>query len=111
MLMCSHACCLRPAPAARSPTLPLAAPHPQVEDFYVSGGYLLPNFHREYWMGASTMAWPNFTWTDITMPPMARGYRHWGTLIPLGVKEPFMVRCWGRGRGRGCCGPGQGWAG
>jgi hypothetical protein len=70
-----------------------ASPWPplQVEDFYISNGYLLPGYHRHYWLGATATTWPKFNWTDITIPPMDKGYRHWGTLVPDGVKEPYQV--------------------
>ena len=45
----------------------LAAFHPteQVENFYVSNGYLLPNYHKYYWLGAQVNGpWPNFTWVS-----------------------------------------------
>jgi hypothetical protein len=61
----------------------------QVEHFYISNGYLLPSWHKHYWMGATTEQWPNFNWTDVTLPAFNKGYRHWGTLQPQGIKEPF----------------------
>lgn len=63
----------------------------QVENFYISNGYLLPNFHKHYWLGATAVQWPKFNWTDIVVPPMDKGYKHWGTLMPMGVREPYQV--------------------
>ena len=63
----------------------------QVESFYINNGYLLPNFHKHYWMGATATLWPKFVWTDITLPVFEKGYRHWGTMVPSGVKEPYQA--------------------
>jgi hypothetical protein len=55
----------------------------EVELFYLSNGYLIPNYHRSYWMGlTSTPADPTyFTWIDGTPAPgIDRRYAHWGKL-------------------------------
>jgi hypothetical protein len=42
----------------------------EVEDYYVRRGYLIPNYHKVYWMGLTTNAttWPRFTWLDRSQP-------------------------------------------
>jgi hypothetical protein len=41
-----------------------------VENFYVDHGYLLPNFHKYYWLGAQVNGpWPNFTWVSLAAKP------------------------------------------
>jgi hypothetical protein len=54
----------------------LIAPHrhrllqAEVEQFYISSGFLIPIFHKAYWMGlvSNTTAWPRFSWTDRSQP-------------------------------------------
>jgi hypothetical protein len=35
------------------------------QGYYVNMGFLLPTFHKIYWIGLNTSAalWPKFTWT------------------------------------------------
>jgi hypothetical protein len=42
----------------------------EVEHFYISSGYLIPNFHRVYWIGLATNTtnWPRFRWLDRSQP-------------------------------------------
>jgi hypothetical protein len=59
-----------------------AAEQQAVEQFYVDGGMLLPNFarHSTYWMGLRAATWPRFTWLDATLPaPAAASFINWGT--------------------------------
>jgi hypothetical protein len=54
-----------------------------VEQFYVNGGYLYPEFNVFYWYGllTTTATWPGFRWQDRRFPaPNATSYRNWGTL-------------------------------
>jgi hypothetical protein len=48
----------------------------EVEAFYLKGGYLLPKFHVNYWIGFTASSWPNFTQIDRTFTTR---YRNWGT--------------------------------
>jgi hypothetical protein len=78
--------CARPQPLTRAKLLPL-----QVESFYINGGYLLPGFHRHYWMGAVATDWPKFAWTDVSIPPLDKSYKHWGTMVRCGAAGPFRL--------------------
>ena len=45
-------------------------------------------------MGLTSLDWPSFNYTDITVPPPALGpaaYRHWGRNMPSGVREPYQT--------------------
>jgi hypothetical protein len=59
---------------------------PQVEEYYVGKGILMPGFHKFYWMGLRAAVWPNFAWIDRTAG-VEIDYSHWGTLND-GSKEP-----------------------
>ncbi len=63
----------------------------EVEAYYVQAGFLLPDFHKVYWMGldSNVKDWPKFRWMDRAVPgPNDDTYRHWGKLLPDGVPEP-----------------------
>jgi hypothetical protein len=47
----------------------------EVEEFYTSRGYLIPNFHKVYWMGltSNSSMWPRFLWLDNSLPGEGRG--------------------------------------
>jgi hypothetical protein len=52
-----------------------------VESFYTTAGFLLPAYHRYYWMGldSTTSTWPKFRWMDRSLPgPTDATYMHWG---------------------------------
>lgn len=50
-----------------------------VEAFFTSAGYLLPSYHKAYWLGISALTWGNWRWTDPTAGSFsAARYRHWG---------------------------------
>jgi hypothetical protein len=71
-----------PAPAAA-----------QVETYYTNSGFMLPNFHRFYWMGlvSSSGTWPRFTWVDNRTPGPSNSsiyYNHWGRFKPSKEYEP-----------------------
>ena len=71
----------------RSPLSPLAA---QVEGYCVNGGFLLPKYHRYYWMGLRAVGPKNFNWIDPTMPKLsaADSFRWWGMTKPDNLPEP-----------------------
>jgi hypothetical protein len=54
----------------------------QVEACFIDAGYLLPNYHKFYWMGLATnlegSRWPNFTWIDRNKAIYIGQYQHWG---------------------------------
>lgn len=55
----------------------------EMEFAFMNRGYLLPGFHKSYWMGlnSSDAAWPTFNWLDRTLPnPSEDNYLHWGDL-------------------------------
>jgi hypothetical protein len=58
----------------------------EVEHFYISHGYILPMYHKFYWMGlnSSGMIFPNFTWLtpDVNSQAYLADYSHWGTGQP-----------------------------
>jgi hypothetical protein len=74
-----------PAPSSKAPTL-LAAAIPTTQ------GYLLPDFHKSYWIGLQSPEVPNYGrwgWVDNSPAPGSRrAYSHWGTVVPTGAKEP-----------------------
>jgi hypothetical protein len=49
----------------------------------VSQGYLMPRFHKNYWMGMTANVVKNFTNTDITLSRLdsGRAYLHWGVYM------------------------------
>ena len=58
----------------------------EVEQYFVTQGYLYPTYHFTYWMGLSTTSvnWPSFKWLDAqSRPPLTAGsslikpYTHW----------------------------------
>lgn len=71
-----------------------AAPQYEVEQHYISRGYLLPSFHTAYWIGLSNPSKDGTTWIWLdnsltamngTSGPSSSagllGYRHWGRLV------------------------------
>ncbi len=69
---------------AQRPTIPPPTPQVEMEYAFLQTGYLLPSFHKAYWLGltaASSEAWPLFTWTDQNVPGPMDHYTHWGTAI------------------------------
>ena len=42
---------------------------PQVENYYISAGFLLPTFHKFYWTGlvSNSSTWPKFSWVSALM--------------------------------------------
>jgi hypothetical protein len=53
----------------------------EVEQYYINKGYLIPNFHKNYWLGLTTdtATYPTFTWSDITVKTDYLKGPHWGT--------------------------------
>ena len=58
-----------------------------MEEYYISNGYILPQYHKQYWMGLNSSAniFPNFTWLtpDVDSAVYLADYSHWGTSQPL----------------------------
>jgi hypothetical protein len=57
-----------------------------VERYFLDMGFLLPGYHRLYWMGlqvpaTSSTRWPNFTWVDQNQAIYNLDYQNWGYLL------------------------------
>jgi hypothetical protein len=62
-----------------------------VEQYYISSEWLLPKWHKSYWMGlvaGSLKSWPRFRWQDGLPAPSNTTYQHWGTMTPQSLLEP-----------------------
>lgn len=55
-------------------------------------GYLLPAFHKAYWIGLQSPEKPYGTWSwiDSSPAPSKKTYTHWGMALPTYAKEPDM---------------------
>ena len=52
----------------------------EIESAYVQLGFLVPSFHRTYWMGIARTPKSGMRWQDGSLPgPSAGSYQHWGT--------------------------------
>jgi hypothetical protein len=64
----------------------------EVERCFQDDGWLLPNYHKFYWMGLASNVngaiWPNFTWLDHGKAIYQGNYQHWGTIMPGRILEP-----------------------
>jgi hypothetical protein len=53
-----------------------------VERYFLDMGFLLPGYHRMYWMGLQVApniaTWPNFTWVDQRHAIYSLSYQNWG---------------------------------
>ncbi len=58
----------------------------EVESYFIQNGFLLPSFHKHYWIGMTTTKWPNFYWTDRTVSPSS--YNGWGLSNPNQNPKP-----------------------
>jgi hypothetical protein len=69
----------------------------EMEYAFLNSGYLLPSFHKTYWIGlmASADSWPSFSWLDRNVPsPQESGaYRHWGTYRFDGYRSVAVQHC------------------
>jgi hypothetical protein len=83
-----HACdCLphptRPAPTPTHPTpsqppTPQMHPHPHPPQYFMGAGYLLPTFHKQYYIGLRVAERPWFRWTEPYYELSQESYQHWG---------------------------------
>ena len=63
-----------------------------VERELVVSGYLLPGFHKAYWMGFNALEWGAWKWVDPTAGRFSNAaYKHWGTDEPN--NEPALQLC------------------
>lgn len=52
----------------------------EVERYFVDQGFLFPEYHDNYWLGAEASPWPEFVWLESTNPaPGPDTYTNWGT--------------------------------
>jgi hypothetical protein len=53
-------------------------------------GVLLPNYHKNYWMGLNTTIWPLFYWVDPLVPQTDSpgAYNNWATGEPNNMNAP-----------------------
>ncbi len=56
-----------------------------MEQFYVGQGWLIPTFHKAYWLGLEARKWPDFRWLDGSPSPSLHNYVHWGLMLPAGI--------------------------
>lgn len=80
-----------------SHSLPACSPLPAPQ-YYINRGYLIPTFHKHYWMGlvSDTSVYPKFTWSDptvkgtyLTITP------HWGSMTIVGGTRLWLLECRG----------------
>jgi hypothetical protein len=61
----------------------------EIESTYTQLGYLIPSYHRTYWMGIQRQGKAGMRWMDGSLPgPSSGNYQHWGTYKPGGLPEP-----------------------
>jgi hypothetical protein len=73
-----------------------------------AGGYLLPSFHKAYWMGINALNWPDWRWLDPTAGSFGNAvYKHWGNQEPN--NDPPLQLC-GAGNHSLSYGNAWGWA-
>jgi hypothetical protein len=85
--------CMQPSTPAAGPRLHTSA-HCHADSLLTQPlqGYLLPTFHKVYWIGLKSEVLPAFSWIDKLIPgPNATSYRQWGTYIEgsLTESEPY----------------------
>ncbi len=77
--------------AGARPAQPSAPPpcHPplQVESHFIQGGYLLPAFHKHYWLGIRAATWG--AWKPLDQQ-LATTYLNWHTGQPNGLSGPQL---------------------
>jgi hypothetical protein len=70
-----------------------------VEQYYISSGFLIPSFHKHYWLGLTTQKQggrPNWYWLEPNAgsPQEDEVYKHWGM---------YQVRGWAGRQGEHAC--------
>ncbi len=88
---CPLAACPLTASPPPHPTPPHPTPpHPTPPHFYLQG-FLIPDFHKAYWVGlssASLAPQADFKSMDPYAKPARNVYMHWGTMQPGNIREP-----------------------
>lgn len=62
----------------------------EVEAYFTTGGFLIPKYHRYYWLGLKAVGPKNFNWVDPTMPKLSApdSFKWWGMTKPDNTPEP-----------------------
>jgi hypothetical protein len=61
----------------------------EIESAYVQLGFLVPAYHKSYWVGLQRAGTAGFRWLDGSLPgPNSSSYQHWGTYKPGNIREP-----------------------
>jgi hypothetical protein len=57
----------------------------EVESYFISNSYVMPTFHKMYWMGgvSSVAKYPNFSWIDGSAGIYPSTYQNWGKMGSL----------------------------
>ena len=70
----------------------------EVEQWYINNSYMIPTFHKQYWMGYRAKTWgvDNFEVLDATVPMdpdqnSARRYYHWGNFTTVLPNKTVVV--------------------
>jgi hypothetical protein len=63
-----------------------------LQGYYINMGFLLPTFHKIYWIGLNTSAalWPRFSWTvrRVALTAVQHARRH---LLHMGCGAAFAL--------------------
>jgi hypothetical protein len=59
----------------------------EVEQYFSQNGYLLPSFHKTYWLGLTAVTWPIYSWSDRSL---AVAYTNWGNQQPNRSPSPGL---------------------
>jgi hypothetical protein len=74
-------------------------PVQEVEQYYIENYYIMPLFHKQYWMGYRAKTWGenNFAVLDSTVPldpdqNSTQRYYHWGNMTTVMPNKTVIVR-------------------
>jgi hypothetical protein len=59
----------------------------EMENAFLNSGYLLPSFHKTYWLGLTAVTWPMFSWSDRSL---ALAFTNWGDQQPNRSPSPGL---------------------
>lgn len=64
----------------------------EIEAAYQQLGFLIPQYHKTYWMGIARTAKTGMRWLDGSLPgPSSGNYQHWGAYQPGNIPEPNSI--------------------
>jgi hypothetical protein len=69
------------------PICELKCPTPSHLQYFTQRGYLLPAFHKTYWLGLTSTRWPIFSWADKSL---VLDYGNWGDSQPNKSPAPGL---------------------